>query len=235
MTSAQLQGRSFTAKRTIDVLLVDGRPLFRQAVRACLEEDSDVVVIGEVADAHEAVWALPRLRPDVVLLDTSNGRNGVAHTTASLKEAYPPCAIVVVGEADTDTLVDVVEAGASGYVTQESAVSDLIATTRSVSQGHPVFPTAMLHALVSGLVSRRHEEHEALVRLSRLTHREREVLELLAAGKNNQHIARALSISPDTARTHVQNVLAKLHVHSRLEAAAFLLRIRSLVPPWSVA
>ena len=192
-------------------------------------------MIGEVADAREAQRALPRLRPDVVLLDASNGRNGVAHTTASLKAACPSCAIVVVGEAETETLIDVVEAGASGYVSQDSAFNDLIETARSVFEGRTLFPPRMLGGLVSGLVSRRHEEHEALERLSRLTHREREVLDLLAAGKDNRSIARALSISPGTARTHVQNVLGKLQVHSRLEAAAFVLGLRSLVSPRSFA
>lgn len=231
VASTQVEGRALASNRTIQVLLVEGNPLFRQAVRACLEEAPDIIVIGEAAHAREAEWALARARPDVVLLDASNSRNAVAQTTAGLKEAYPRSAIVVVGDADTETLIDAVEAGANGYVTQESAMTDLIQTTRSVFEGRTLIPPTMLGGLVTGLVSRRREEHEALGRLSRLTHREREVLDLLAAGKNNQGIARALSISPETVRTHVQNVLAKLEVHSRLEAAAFLLGLHSLVSP----
>ena len=217
----------------IRVLLIGWRELFRQAVHASLENVSDIIVIGEARDAREAEREAFRLEPDVVLVDATGRDNGASRATASLKSRFPRCAVVVVGEEDAETLIDVVEAGASGYVTQESPLTDLIQATRSVYEGKTLIPQNMIGSLVTGLVTRRREDHAAFERLARLTQREREVLELLAGGANNQEIARVLSISPETARTHVQNLLGKLRVHSRLEAAAFVLQARSLVPPGS--
>lgn len=235
MTSTQIHRRTSLPATAIRVLLVDGRALFRQAVRASLEGAPDIDVIGEAPDVSQARGQVVGLEPDVVLVDASGPQNGAAHTTALLKEWLPTCAVVVLGEEDPETLISVVEAGASGYVTQESALTDLIETTRSVHEGDTQIPPSMLGSLVSGLVARRREEHEAFERLSRLTQREREVLDLLAAGANKQAIAQALSISPETARTHVQNLLGKLQVHSRLEAAAFVQQARSLASPGSTS
>jgi DNA-binding NarL/FixJ family response regulator len=215
------------------VLLVGGRELFRQAVHSSLENVSDIVVIGEARDARQAERDAIRLEPDVVLVDATGRDNGAPRATASLKERFRRCAVVVMGEEDAETLIDVMEAGASGYVTQESPLTDLIQTTRSVYEGQTLIPQSMIGSLISGLITRRREDHEAFERLARLTQREREVLHLLGGGANNQRIARVLSISPETARTHVQNLLGKLQVHSRLEAAAFVLQARSLGPPRS--
>jgi DNA-binding NarL/FixJ family response regulator len=214
----------------IRVLLVDGHALFRQAVRASLEEAPDIVVVGEAADAAEVEDDDLDQAPDVALVESSGSEFGPARTTSLLKHRWPACRVVVLGDEDPSTLIDVVEAGASGYVTEESGLAELIATTRSVYEGDTLIPPRMLGPLVSGLMSRRLEEHEALERLSHLTQREREVLGLLAAGADNQGIAEALSISPETARTHVQNLLGKLGVHSRLEAAAFALQARTVSP-----
>ena len=229
MVSTQPERLTLASPSPIRVLLVGWRELFRQAVHASLENVSDIIVIGEARDAREAEREAFRLEPDVVLVDATGRDNGASRATASLKSRFPRCAVVVVGEEDAETLIDVVEAGASGYVTQESPLADLIQATRSVYQGKTLIPQNMIGSLVR-LVTRRREDHAAFERLARLTQREREVLELLAGGANNQEIARVLSISPETARTHVQNLLGKLRVHSRLEAAAFVLQARSLVP-----
>lgn len=213
----------------IRVLLVDGHALFRQAVRVSLEEAPDLVVVGEALDAGSCVHDIGRLGPDVVLVDGSAAAVGAGPATALIREHAPNSRVVVLGEEDAGMLLDVIEAGASGYVTQTSALTDLIETTRAVSRGETSIPQSLIGALVAGLLARRREELEAFQRLSQLTHRERQVLDLLATGANNHGIARALSISPETARTHVQNLLTKLGLHSRLEAAAFVVQTRPLV------
>jgi DNA-binding NarL/FixJ family response regulator len=215
---------------SIRVLLVDGHALFRQAVRASLEDASDIVVVGEAADPGQVEDGDLEQAPDVALVDASGSELGPARTTSLLKRRWPGCRVVVLGDEDPGTLIDVVEAGANGYVTEDSGLAELIETTRSVHEGDTLIPPRMLGPLVSGLLSRRLEEHEALERLSHLTHREREVLGLLAGGADNQGIAKVLSISPETARTHVQNLLKKLGVHSRLEAVAFALQTRTVAP-----
>lgn len=213
----------------VRVLLADGHALFRQAVMASLEDARDIVVVGEVPDAERDIDRIADLDPDVVLVDASGPQATAARTTALVKEHAPDCRVVVLGEEDPRVLLDVVEAGASGYLTQDAALTDLIETARAVYRGETLIPPSLLGPLVSGLLERRRDEHEAFERLAKLTPREREVLELLATGANNQGIARDLSISPETARTHVQNLLAKLGVHSRLEAAAFIVQARPLV------
>jgi DNA-binding NarL/FixJ family response regulator len=218
------------ASDLIRVLLAGGHALFRQAVRASLDDAPDIVVVGEVPDAERDIEDIASLDPDVVLVDASESQATPARTTALVRERAPRCRVVVLGDHDARILVDVVEAGASGYLTQDAALTDLIETARAVFRGETLIPHSLLGPLVSGLLERRRDEHRAFERLAKLTPREREVLELLATGANNHGIARVLSISPETARTHVQNLLTKLGVHSRLEAASFIVHARPLVP-----
>lgn len=229
MSSTETEPPAVPASDLVRVLLVDGQALFRQAVRVSLEEAQDIVVVGEASETEDCIEDVDRLDPDVVLIDAMASRAGAARATALIREHAPNCRVVVLGEEDAGTLLDVVEAGASGYVTQTSAITDLIETTRAVFRGETQIPHSLLGSLVSGLLARRREEIGNLERLSRLTQREREVLELLSSGANNHGIAQVLSISPETARTHVQNLLAKLGVHSRLEAAAFVVNTRPLL------
>ena len=148
MVSTQPERLTLASPSPIRVLLVGWRELFRQAVHASLENVSDIIVIGEARDAREAEREAFRLEPDVVLVDATGRDNGASRATASLKSRFPRCAVVVVGEEDAETLIDVVEAGASGYVTQESPLADLIQATRSVYQGKTLIPQNMIGSLV---------------------------------------------------------------------------------------
>lgn len=121
-------------------------------------------------------------------------------------------------------LLEVLDAGANGYLTRDAPLAELIRATRAVHGGETLVPPKMLGPLLSSLLRRKRDQDRAFERLARLTVREREVLALLAQGSDNDGIARALVISPQTARTHIQNILGKLEVHSRLEAAAFVTR-----------
>jgi DNA-binding NarL/FixJ family response regulator len=130
--------------------------------------------------------------------------------------------LVLGSNEDYRRLVDLLDAGASGYLTKEAPLADLIHATRAVHHGDTLVPPRMLGPLLTGLLRRRKEQDRAYDRVARLTRREREVLALLAEGADNEGIARVLVISPQTARTHIQNIFGKLSVHSRLEAAAFV-------------
>jgi len=207
------------------VLLADKQSLFREAVRVVLSGEDDLEVVAEARDGLQAVAEVERTRPDVALIDVNLPRCNGVQATQMITERIPMCRVIVLsGQEDERVLVDAMEAGASGYLSKEAPLGDLIDATRAVYRGEAMVPPKMLGPLLSRLIRRRRERDEALRRMARLTRREREVLALLARGADNQLIAQELVISPETARTHIQNVLGKLGVHSRLEAAAFVVQ-----------
>ena len=208
---------------TLRVLLADEQSLFREAVRVVLSREADIEVVGEARDGLQAVAEVERLKPDVALVDSNLPNCDGVHATLQITERVPGCRVILVtGQEEQRVLIDALEAGASGYLTKESPLVDLIEAVRAVHRGEVLVPPRMLGALLRQLIKRRREHDVAANRMANLTRREREVLALLAQGADNERIAQRLVISPETARTHVQNVLGKLEVHSRLEAAAFV-------------
>lgn len=207
----------------VRILLADGHSLFREAVRVVLESEGDLRVVAEAGDGLEALAAAERTQPDVALLDAAlPDRDGIESARA-IRDRVPGCEVVVVsGAEDPEVLERALEAGARGFVSKASPLTELLEVVRGVHRGEVQVPRRMLGDLLGRLMRRRREQNEVLRRVSRLTRREREVLRLIAGGAGTEAIARALVISPQTARTHIQNILAKLQVHSRLEAAALV-------------
>jgi DNA-binding NarL/FixJ family response regulator len=211
--------------RHIRILIADEQSLFREAVRSVLEDEPDMTVVAEARDGLQAVAETERCHPDVVVLDASLPNCDGIRATGLIKDRAPASRILILcGEEDGRVLVDALEAGANGFLSKGSPISELIQVARTLARGETFIPPQMMDGLLSRLIRRKHELDEAHRHLSRLTRREQEVLRLLAEGADNHRIAQALVISPQTARTHVQNVLGKLGVHSRLEAAAFATR-----------
>lgn len=214
-----------SADGKIRILLADGQSLFREAVRAVLGAEQDLEVVGEASDGLQAMDQAGHLEPDVVLIDANLPNCDGIRATYWITDNVPACRVVVLTDTEDErVLSDAVEAGASGYLTKESPLAELIDATRAIHRGDTLIPRRMLGALLRRLIRRKREQDDALRRLARLTRREKEVLALLAEGGDNDAIAQALVISPQTARTHIQNVLGKLGVHSRLEAAAFVIQ-----------
>jgi DNA-binding NarL/FixJ family response regulator len=207
----------------IRILLADQHALFREALRTGLEGESDFQVVGEARNGPEAVAEAERTIPDVAILDMDLPVTDGVRTTLLIVERNPSCRVLVLGPTDDHRcLVGALDAGASGYLTKEAPLAELIQATRVVHGGDTLVPPRMLGPLLMNLLRRKKEQDRANDRIERLTRREREVLALLADGADNDDIARVLIISPQTARTHIQNILGKLSVHSRLEAAAFV-------------
>jgi DNA-binding NarL/FixJ family response regulator len=207
----------------VRILIADEQALFREAVRRVLESESDLEVVAEAGSGFLAVAEAERTLPDVVIVDSHLSGGGGIQVTREIRGRAPGSRVLVLSAEDHQrVLIEAVEAGANGYLTKESALSELIDAARAVVRGDTVVPPRMLGLLLTGLMRRRRDHDAALERISRLTRRELQVLRLLVEGADNDGIARGLLISPQTARTHVQNILAKLQVHSRLEAAAFV-------------
>jgi DNA-binding NarL/FixJ family response regulator len=207
----------------IRIVVAAAQALFREAVAAGLGSEADVEIVGEARTGLEAVAVAERTRSDVAVLDADLPNCDAIKATGLIKERVEGCRIMIlVAEEDPETLVGAVEAGASAYLSKRSPFWQLTDAARAIHRGDTLVPVRMLGPLIADLLTRRSSHAEAMRKIADLTRREREVLGLLASGSDNQHIAQQLVISPQTARTHIQNVLGKLGVHSRLEAAAFV-------------
>jgi DNA-binding NarL/FixJ family response regulator len=208
----------------VRVLLADPHPLFRGAFRVALESVPDLRVVAAVGDGLDALAEAERLHPDVALLRAGLPPCGEVTLTELITTHVPECRVLVLTDLeDRDTLAAALEAGASGYLTEQSPLPELVDAVRVAHRGEMLVSSRMLEHVFGRLVRRRHEDDVAR-RIARLTPREREVLGLLAEGAGNAVIAEALLISPQTARTHIQKVIKKLEVHSRLEAVLLVTR-----------
>jgi DNA-binding NarL/FixJ family response regulator len=208
---------------TVSILLAHEEPLFRELLREVLELEPDLEVCGEAGDGLEAVAQAKVLTPDLALVSAHLPRGEGTRTMSAIKELLPECRVVLVNDReDQELLLAALEAGASGYLTKRSTSHDLIQAARSSAAGDIAVPGDMQTNLIVQLVDRLKERDEAIGYLSTLTAREKDVLALLFEGSGTDAIAQHLVISPETARTHIQNVLEKLGVHSRLEAVALV-------------
>jgi DNA-binding NarL/FixJ family response regulator len=208
---------------TIRVLLAAERSMLRDALRILIDGQEDLSLAGEVCVHHLSLADFRQCKPDVVLVDGRSLSCRGIDTVAWLADAQPECPIVLIAEAeDGELLAEALESGASGFLCEGGELDDVVAGVRAVYRGETVVPPAMLGRLLSHLIRRRRQWREALRRTSCLTQREREVLALIAEGADTATIATTLVIAHHTARTHVQRVLTKLGMHSRLEAATFV-------------
>jgi DNA-binding NarL/FixJ family response regulator len=197
--------------------------LFRAALRHALDAQRDVCVVGEAVDAAELLRQVTAFDPDVVIVDAELPPQGGAPACEAVTCVSNAHTVVLAEHADDQLLLSALEAGADGFVTMDARLPEVVSGIRSVLDGHAFVPPRMLADLLRSVLHRRRQEAEVRTRYAQLTRREREVLEMLAGGQDHGAIASALVISPQTARSHIQNVLTKLGVHSRVEAASFAL------------
>jgi DNA-binding NarL/FixJ family response regulator len=209
----------------IRILLVDDHAMVRRGMRDFLGLHDDLAIVGEAADGAEAIELAQRLRPDVVVMDlVMPGIDGV-EATARIKADLPETEIVALTSfIEEERIVAAIEAGASGFLLKDAEADDLAAAIRAARAGE-----AHLAPAVAGVVARRMRAGSAdrdggagtRDAIASLTAREREVLTGVARGLTNRAIADELGITERTARTHVSNVLAKLGLASRTQAALF--------------
>jgi DNA-binding NarL/FixJ family response regulator len=210
-------------RESIRVLLADQHALFLEAVRDVFEAESDFEVVAEASNGAEALERVERTQPHVAVLDIDLPGGDGCHTTSRIKERAAACRVLILSpREDYRSLIEALDAGASGYLTKEALLSDLIYATRAVHRGETLVPPRMLGPLLTSLLHWKNDLDRRYELISKLTPREREVLALLAGGADNEAISGMLAISPQTARTHIQNILEKLHAHSRLEAVAYV-------------
>jgi DNA-binding NarL/FixJ family response regulator len=208
------------ADRTIRVLLVDDHQVVRRGLRTFLEVQGDIEVVGEASDGAEGIARAEELRPDVVLMDIKMpGTDGI-EALRKLRELDNPARVLIVTSfTEQRTVVPALRAGASGYVYKDIDPEALAGAIRSVHAGH-----VLLQPEVAGALLAQDDHPRGQGRGTSLTDREREVLILIADGRSNREIARALVLSEKTVKTHVSNMLMKLDLADRTQAALWAVR-----------
>ncbi|KIQ64572.1 LuxR family transcriptional regulator [Kitasatospora griseola] len=207
----------------IRVLLVDDHQVVRRGLRTFLEVQDDIEVVGEAADGAEAVERAGELAPDVVLMDLKMPRvDGIEALRLLREQANPAKVLIVTSFTEHRTMVPALRAGAAGYVYKDVDPEALAGAIRSVHAGHVLLQPELAAALLAEDVPAPSQG-----RGGSLTDREREVLSHLADGRSNREIARALHLSEKTVKTHVSNILMKLDVADRTQAALWAVRNQS--------
>jgi DNA-binding NarL/FixJ family response regulator len=219
-----------SSKGPVRVLLADDQALFRRGINAVLSSEADIEVVAEADDGPSAVEQSEELAPDVVLMDVRMPGGGGIEAARLIKKASPATAILMLTVSDEeDDLYDAIKAGANGYLLKEVSVATVAAAVRNVMQGESFLsPTMASKLLVEFSALSRREEHSERSTFSPLTQREIEVLKFVAMGETNRQIADKLGISENTVKNHVRNILEKLHLHDRMEAAMYAIEARLL-------
>jgi DNA-binding NarL/FixJ family response regulator len=211
------------SRTPIRVVLVEDHPLFRRGLRELLTEQG-IDVVGEAGNGELALSIIPRLRPDVVMMDLSMpGINGV-EATRRLRETVPDAQVLVMTASSEEAdVLEAIMAGAVGYLLKEATVEEIMSAVEAAAIGHTAVTPAVATVLMQRLrAHERRPKEEGL--LDRLSDREREVLRLIASGRDNQSIASELLIGLGTAKSHVTSVLDKLGVDNRVQAAVVAVR-----------
>ncbi|WP_063731841.1 response regulator [Streptomyces sp. RTd22] len=204
----------------IRVLLVDDHQVVRRGLRTFLEVQDDIDVVGEAADGEEGIARAEELRPDIVLMDVKMpGIDGIEALRKLRDLGNPARVLVVTSFTEKRTVVPALRAGAAGYVYKDVDPDALASAIRSVHAGHVVLQPEVADALLS-----QDEAGGGQGRGGSLTDREREVLGLIADGRSNREIARRLVLSEKTVKTHVSNILMKLDLADRTQAALWAVR-----------
>lgn len=204
------------------VLVVDDHALFTDALVPVLAEMEEMEVLGVARSGQEAFELARRERPDLVLLDLGlPDVTGIEIGRRLLEERPDLTILALTGRRDAQAVKEAMAAGFAGYLTKDTPLPSFADRVRSALRGETVVPARLETPRVE---TRTPEEESAALLAGQLTPREREVLSLLVEGSDNAEIARRLSVSANTVRTHVQSILTKLGVRSRLQAAAFAVR-----------
>ena len=215
----------------IRVILVDDQLLFRRGVRALLEEEPGIEVVGEASDGREGVELARATRPDAVLMDVNMPVLNGIEATRIIKSERPETKIVALTVSDEDQdLFEAIKAGAQGYLLKDLRPEELFEMIRGVMRGETPISPAVAGKLLNEFRKRPwHEPSEAAG--WDLTARELEVLQLVAEGLGNAEIAARLYIVEGTVKNHLHNILEKLHLENRVQAAAYAIREGLVEPP----
>ncbi len=208
--------------KKINVLLVDDHTLFRSGIRFLLQRHADFTIVGEAQDGVDGVKRAKQLQPDVTLLDLHMpGISGLEALQLMLQDRPDAIILMLTVSEDAEDLSAALQAGARGYLIKNIDADYLVRAIRRAANGEAVIAEAMTAKLVEQLKTGNTPKQAPPSELDKLTPREKEILACLARGESNKVIARSLSVAESTVKIHVQNVLKKLNLTSRVQAAVF--------------
>ena len=211
--------------RPITILIVDDERTFGEALQLALRQEKDLKVIDVAVDGDTAMRVVDEQHPDVVIMDVAMpGMNGI-EATRRIKEGDPDAQVLILsGHEDPLLLARAVQAGAVGLLRKTEAIVNVASSVRRAYRGESIHEQEEVEGAMRRLRHRRDAEADAKRRLERLTPRERQILERMATGMSSEAISKSLNMSPHTLRTHMQNILTKLGVHSKMEALVIAIR-----------
>lgn len=203
----------------IKVVIVDDQALIRDGLRTMLELDDGISVVGEAADGAEALVAVQRARPDLVLMDVRMpGLDGLEATRRILARPDCPKVLMLTTYDGDEYVIEAMRAGASGFLLKDLRKGQLVRAVHQAAAGDLVIDPSITKRLIEKVVDTQRARTEASSALKRLTEREVEVLKLMARGMTNAELAAELSVSESTVKTHVARVLDKLELRDRVQA-----------------
>ena len=219
---------------TLKILLVDDHKVVRLGLRALLDSEPDLSVVGEAATVGDALRAVEQFQPDIVLMDIRLPDQTGITACRQIRERWPAVQVLMLTSfADEDLVLEAINAGAAGYVLKQLDTTDLLKAIRAVGQGDAILDPAVTQKVMARVRRAEQEAHNAA--FHDLSEREIEVLAHVSQGKTNAEIGVLLMLSEKTVRNHVSTILSKLNLTNRIEAATYAVRhhIEQHVTGWS--
>jgi len=207
---------------TLKVLLVEDHAIVRQGIKALLDEEPDITIVGEAGDGSEGLLLAQKLKPDIVLMDVSLPTLDGIEVARQIHDRMPQVRVLMLSMHDNEEYVfRALQAGACGYVLKQSTSTELVLALRAVAAGSTFLSPDISQILIGDYLRRAETRSDADEALDILTPRERQVLQLITKGFSNRQIAARLQISIKTVETHRGNMMRKLDVHDRAELVKF--------------
>ena len=209
--------------RKIRILLIEDNRILREGIKAMVDAQTDMKVVSSSGGNDDALLLTHNLAPQVILMDLGlRNRNGL-RVVSSLRREHPEIKVIGMGLIPSQLdIIELVKAGASGFILKDATVEDFLGTIRSVAHGTKVLPPPLTDSLFSYVVELALEKGKGkLLNAVKMTTREREIIALIAEGLSNKEIAQRLNLATYTVKSHVHNILEKLALHSRLQIATY--------------